>query len=246
MAKFIIGNWKMYKTAQEAEAFIAALKQEIKGVSARVMLAVPFTALHTASKACQGSPILVGAQNMHDAEEGAFTGEISARMLKEAGAQFVLLGHSERRTLFGESSGFIQRKVRRALEHGLMPVLCVGESEEERARGKTEEVLTHQLRQSLEGLSGEQVSKILVAYEPVWAIGTGKTATPEMADSAHALCLTFLQKTFKAKPPVLYGGSVKPENSRELLQMPHIDGALVGGASLNAATFLQIIRGVSS
>lgn len=167
-------------------------------------------------------------------------------MLKDAGAQFVLLGHSERRQIFGESNAFIQRKVKRALAAGITPVLCVGELEEERAKGKTEEVLVTQLRTCLADLSSSDLGKILIAYEPVWAIGTGKTATPEIADSAHALCLSFLQKTFKVEPPILYGGSVKPENIAALLKMPHIHGVLVGGASLNVASFAQLIKGVSS
>ncbi len=242
----IVGNWKMYKTAREAQEFVAALKAQVEGSSARVMLAVPFTALDASSRASQNSTLVIGAQNMHDAEEGAFTGEISAKMLKEAGAQFVLLGHSERRQIFGESNAFIQRKVKSALTAGITPILCVGELEEERAKGKTEEVLIAQLQSCLADLSSADVGKILFAYEPVWAIGTGKTATPEIAESAHALCLSFLQKTFKVKPPILYGGSVKPENIASLLKMPNINGALVGGASLNVSTFVQLIKGVSS
>lgn len=233
----------MYKTAKEAEEFISALKSQLDTASFRVMLAVPFTDIRAAALAAQKTKIVIGAQNMHDAEEGAFTGEISARMLKEAGAEFVLLGHSERRHLFGETNVFIQKKVKRALASGITPVLCVGESEQERADGKTEEVLITQLRACLADFSADDVSKILLAYEPVWAIGTGKTATPEIADAAHGLCRTFLQKSFKIDLPILYGGSVKPENIGALLSMPNIDGALVGGASLTVSTFSQLIRG---
>lgn len=239
----IIGNWKMNKTAREAERFISTLKKEIENLPVRVMLAVPFTAIGAAVEASKMSKMVMGAQNMHDAEEGAFTGEISCQMLQEQGAEFVLLGHSERRHIFGESNAFIQRKVKRALTSGLTPVLCIGEQETERAKGKTEEVLTAQLESALTGLTSHEVGKMLFAYEPVWAIGTGKTATPDVANEAHAICINFVEKQFKLKPSVLYGGSVKPENISPLLKMPHIAGVLVGGASLDPSLFLQLIQG---
>ncbi|MFI5334871.1 MAG: triose-phosphate isomerase [Chlamydiales bacterium] len=242
-APIIIGNWKMYKTAHEAEQFISMLKKGIEALPTRVMLAVPFTAIGAAVEASKKSKILIGAQNMHDAEEGAFTGEISCRMLQEAGAQFVLLGHSERRHIFGESNAFIQRKVKRGLTSGVTPVLCVGEQEEERVKGKTAEILNAQLQSALTGLAPAEIEKMLFAYEPVWAIGTGKTATPDIANEAHQICKDFVEKHFKVKPSILYGGSVKPENISALLKMPNIAGALVGGASLDPSLFLQLIKG---
>lgn len=171
----IVGNWKMYKTAQEAETYLSALaSQASNSVHAQIMLAVPFTAIAAASLASQKSKIIIGAQNMHDEPEGAFTGEISARMLKESGAKFVILGHSERRHYFNESNAFINRKVKRALSEGIMPLLCIGEKEDERMSGKTQQVLLTQLREGLEGLTSQEMQKIVIAYEPVWAIGTGK------------------------------------------------------------------------
>ena len=238
----IVGNWKMYKTGKEAVSFIETLTPLMTSPNARVMLAVPFTAIGASVHASKKGKISIGAQNMHDADEGAFTGEVSARMLKEAGAEFVLLGHSERRHYFHETNALIQKKVKRALSASLKPILCIGETEKERESGKTEEVLTRQLKESLQGFSAQEVHELILAYEPVWAIGTGKTATPQMADEAHALCLRYLQETFDEEVPVLYGGSVKPENAKELLQMPNIDGALVGGASLDPRAFAQIIN----
>ncbi len=244
----IVGNWKMYKTAQEAEAYVSALTSQLSQISTpvQVMLAVPFTALALASRASQKGKILIGAQNMHDAAEGAFTGEVSARMIKENGARFVILGHSERRHYFHETNAFINRKIKRALQEGLVPLLCIGELEKERESGKTKELLLTQLKEGLDGLTAQEMQKMILAYEPVWAIGTGKTATPEIADEAHLICRTFLAEKFgKAladKLPILYGGSVKPEGAKQLLDMPNIDGALIGGASLDVATFLQIIN----
>lgn len=235
--KIIAGNWKMYKTAQEAREFILELAPQVAKARLQVFLAVPFTALHAATLASRGTPLVIGAQNMHDAAEGAFTGEVSSRMLLEAGARFVLLGHSERRQYFHESNSFLNRKIKRALLDGLMPMLCVGETQEEREEGRTEQVLSTQLKEGLEGLKKEELSKIVIAYEPVWAIGTGKTATPEMAQAAHK----FVRSQVGADLPILYGGSVKPETIAGLMQMPDIDGALVGGASLNATTFAKII-----
>lgn len=231
----------MYKTAQEAREFILELAPHVAHAHIQVFLAVPFTALHAATLAARGTSLVIGAQNMHDAPEGAFTGEISCRMLLDVGARFVLLGHSERRGYFHESNSFLNRKIKRALLDGLQPVLCVGETQEEREQGRTEQVLTSQLKEGLEGLKKEELSKIAIAYEPVWAIGTGKTATPEMAQAAHHFCRALLTKLGAADLPILYGGSVKPETIAGLMQMPDIDGALVGGASLNASTFAKII-----
>ena len=202
---------------------------------------MPFTALFTASEAAEGTSIMIGAQNMHDAEEGAFTGEISSRMLQDAGSRFVLIGHSERRHLFGESNAFIARKLKRALASGLKPILCIGETEAEREQGRTQEVLNRQLLESLP----DHPADLILAYEPVWAIGTGKTATAEIAEEAHAFCRSFLSEKWGAsaarKIPILYGGSVKPDNIKGLTQKPNINGALVGGASLNPQTFAEII-----
>jgi triosephosphate isomerase (TIM) len=233
----IVGNWKMYKTATEAREFIRQLIPFIKNSSRRVFLAVPFTDLPSSVEAAKGSAIVVGAQNMHDAEEGAFTGEISAAMLKDAGAQFVILGHSERRQLFHETDDWINRKVKRALKEKLTPILCIGESEQQREKGATKEVLAFQLEAALLGIPQKDRESLVIAYEPIWAIGTGKAATPEDAEEAHAFCRTLLPQ----KIPILYGGSVKTENIRSLLNEPNINGVLVGGASLNVTTFAKMI-----
>jgi triosephosphate isomerase len=218
----------MHKTAAEGKAFLAAFEPLVARAKSEIMIAAPFTALH----ALRSEKVWIGAQNMHDQEKGAFTGEISASMLKELGAQFVLLGHSERRTLFGESNAFIHRKLAQALQVGLRPILCVGETLQERESHQTQAVLEKQLKECIGTLA---TSTLLVAYEPVWAIGTGKAATADIADEAHAT----IKRTFKV--PVLYGGSVTATNISELMKKPHIDGALVGGASLDPHTFAQLI-----
>lgn len=242
----IIGNWKMYKTGREAASFIEELLPQIEGCAVQVFLAVPYTSIASAARAAKGSAIWIGAQNMNDATEGAFTGEIAALMLKEAGATFVLLGHSERRAVFGETSEFIRKKVVRALQDDLVPVVCVGETDKVREGGKTEEVLRAQIFESLEGIPKEEADKIILAYEPVWAIGTGKTASPSMAAEAHEICRKALEELFGKRKgaaiPILYGGSVKPENSQELLAEAEIDGLLVGGASLNPDHFAKIVN----
>ncbi len=243
--KIVIGNWKMYKTAREAASYIEELIPLIEGCKTKVLLAVPFTTISTASKAAKGSPVLVGAQNMNDAREGAFTGEIAALMLKEAGADFVLLGHSERRHGFGETNDFVQRKVVRALQDDLIPVLCVGETADEREEGRTEEVLREQIEMGLEGVPKEESEKVILAYEPVWAIGTGKSATAKIAQEAHAFCRKVLGDVFGKKKaatvPILYGGSVKAENVNGLALEKDIDGVLVGGASLSVETLAKIV-----
>lgn len=240
----IIGNWKMYKTSSEAEKFISAIKAEIKD---RVFLAVPFTAIEAAVRAAAGTEIIIGAQNMHDEAEGAFTGEVAAHMLKASGAGFVILGHSERRQYFGENNAFIHRKVMRALHEGLTPVLCVGELEAHRKQGEQERVIELQLTECLQQVGAELACRLVIAYEPVWAIGTGRAATPEIAQAMHSLIRDCLKKHFgkecSEKIPLLYGGSVKPENIGSLMQQPDIDGALVGGASLDPRMFAQIVRG---
>lgn len=183
---------------------------------------------------------------MNDANEGAFTGEIAARMLKDAGARFAIIGHSERRHIFGESNEFINKKVKQAFSTGLQPILCVGETLKEKEEGKSQQVIEHQIRQGLADISSEQLSQMIIAYEPVWAIGTGRTATPEQAQENHQFCRQLIGKIWKgdvaAVVPILYGGSVKPDNARSLMEQPDIDGVLVGGASLSAETFAQIVN----
>ena len=242
----IAGNWKMYKTTAEAQAFISALSSMISSSDRKVFLAVPFTSIEGAVKSAKGTRICIGAQNMHDQKEGAYTGEISARMLKGNGAEFVLLGHSERREYFAETNAFIHSKLLSALQEGLTPILCVGEHLAHRESGEHEKVLQQQLEECLQGISPEMALKIVVAYEPVWAIGTGKTATCEIAQSAHGFIRQWLEKRFgkdgALAMSLLYGGSVKPDNISSLMQQSDIDGVLVGGAALDAATFAQIIN----
>jgi triosephosphate isomerase (TIM) len=243
--RIIAGNWKMYKSIPEAVDFIRALGQKPLPSDPTIYLAVPFTALAAAASAASALPIVIGAQNMNDASEGAFTGEIAARMLVDAGARFVVLGHSERRQLFGESSEFINRKVRQALAHGLEPLVCLGETLAQREAGQVEAVLSQMLEESLAGLSREQAAKLILAYEPVWAIGTGRTATVEQAQAAHHHCRELLAAQWDSElaqqVPLLYGGSVRPDNARGLLSQPEIDGLLVGGASLKVETFYQVV-----
>lgn len=240
----VIGNWKMYKTAREAAAYLEELFPLIDDCKVNIYLAVPYTSIAQAAKAAKGTEVTIGAQNMNDAREGAFTGEIAALMLKEAGAEFVLLGHSERRHKFHETDEFIGRKVVRALQDDLVPVLCIGETAKDREAGKTEEVLKEQIETCLQGVPKEEAQKIILAYEPVWAIGTGKTATGEMAQEAHAFCRKCLTKLFgkasAARIPILYGGSVNPANASDLVSQKDIDGALVGGASLEPQTLAKI------
>ncbi len=243
--RIIAGNWKMYKTIEKTLAFIKDLLAKELNPKVSVYLAVPFTAISAASKAAKGSSLRIGAQNMHDAPEGAFTGEISAKMLIDAGAQFVILGHSERRLIFGETSEFVNRKIKAALNAGLRPILCVGETLQEREENKTQSVLQDQLEKSLSEITEKEFSKILIAYEPVWAIGTGRTATPEQAEEMHVFCRHFLEKKFGAAAEtvsILYGGSVKPENTKVLMDQKNIDGVLVGGASLSVDSFNKIIN----
>ena len=243
---YVIGNWKMNKTAREAVDFIEVALPLVEGCQANIFLAVPFTSISSAALAAKNTRIVIGAQNMHDEREGAFTGEIASLMLKEAGAAFVILGHSERRTLFGETDEMIQRKVSRALADDLTPVLCIGETLEEREAGKTDKVLKRQLASALQGIEKEDAEKVLLAYEPVWAIGTGKSATPETAQSAHAAIRSELAHLFGKHTanliPILYGGSVKPDNARQLMAQDDIDGVLVGGASLDPQSYAAIVK----
>ncbi len=242
----IVGNWKMHKTGAEAAHFFATLPKEVTAAPMRICIAAPFTAISAAVFVAQALNISIGGQNMHDQEEGAFTGEISCAMLKAAGAEFVLLGHSERRHLFGETNAWIHRKVKRALAGEITPILCIGETLEERESGGHERVLAQQLEECLFGLTQEEMLRIAIAYEPVWAIGTGKTATPEIAQETHQFIREWLAKQYgeplSSEIYLLYGGSVKPDNTAVLMQQKDIDGVLVGGASLDPKNFAQIIN----
>lgn len=242
----IIGNWKMYKTSREATDYIEQLARKIEGSEIRVYLAVPFTSIASASDCAKHYGIVIGAQNMNDARDGAFTGEIAALMLKEVGASFVILGHSERRRLFGESDEFIHRKVMRALQDDLQPVLCIGEQWIDRDEGRMEDVLKHQIHTALEGIPEKDVTKVIIAYEPIWAIGTGKTATPKHAQDAHACIRHYLGELFgkriAGKISIIYGGSVTIDNVKELVSQKDIDGVLVGGASLDPENLGTIIK----
>jgi triosephosphate isomerase len=241
----IAGNWKMHKTVAEAEEFIAALLPRVSSVQrAEVAICPTFTALAAMVDSTRGSRVAVYAQNMHQADDGAFTGEVSAAMLDELGVQGVVLGHSERRALFGESDKALAQKVPAALAAGLLPVLCVGETEEERERGDTERKLRHQVQEDLARLEPAQLAEIVIAYEPIWAIGTGQVASAEQAQDAIA----FVRALVADRSPehaqqtrILYGGSVKPDNAAELLALPDVDGALVGGGSLDADSFAAIV-----
>jgi triosephosphate isomerase len=242
---FIAGNWKMHKTIAEAESFVGALLPRLGDVDGvDVALCVPFTALQAVVDSTRGSRIEVYAQNMHEAPEGPYTGEISAAMLTEIDVHGTLLGHSERRQLFGETDRALALKVPAALESGLMPMLCVGETEDERESGETERTLRHQVQEGLEKVPIERLAEVTIAYEPVWAIGTGKVATPEQAQEAVAFVRALVagfDKDVAERVRVLYGGSVKPDNAAELLALPDVDGALVGGAALDPASFAAIV-----
>jgi triosephosphate isomerase (TIM) len=243
----IAGNWKMYKTRSEVADTIRALRREVDGYeAAEVVICPPFTGLAAAAAALEGSTIRLGAQNAHWEEEGAYTGEISPGMLLDCRCRFVILGHSERRQVFGESDQMIARKLARVVATPLIPIFCVGETLEERESGRVREVVLGQMGRGLGELTGDAVSRIIVAYEPVWAIGTGRTATPEIAGEVHSMIRDWLGGTFSGELSqalrILYGGSVKPANIAELMAQPDIDGALVGGASLNAESFSRIVR----
>ena len=241
----IAGNWKMHKTIEAAEEFIAALLPRVSSVErAEVAICPPFTALQAMVDSTRGSRVAVYAQNTHWADEGAYTGEVSPPMLNEVGVQGVILGHSERRQLFGESDKALALKVPAALASGLLPVLCVGETEEERERGDTQRKLRQQVQEALARLELAQLSEVVIAYEPIWAIGTGQVATPEQAQEAIAFVRALVgdrSAEAAARVRILYGGSVKPENAAELLALPDIDGALVGGASLDAESLAAIV-----
>ncbi|MGE5352010.1 MAG: triose-phosphate isomerase [Acidobacteriota bacterium] len=246
--KVIAGNWKMYNDIPASVKLISELKKSLSGleVKADVIICPPFTSLDTAKTLIKDSIIQLGAQNMYFEESGAYTGEISAEMLKSAGCQYVILGHSERRTIFKETDELINKKIKKAISSGLTAIFCVGETLEQRENGTTESVINTQVTVGLQGLSAEDLKKVIVAYEPVWAIGTGKTATPEQAQEVHAFIRSLLGKLFSGEAAeevtIQYGGSVKPENASTLLSQKDIDGALVGGACLKAESFTSIIK----
>jgi triosephosphate isomerase len=241
----IAANWKMHKTVAEAEAYIQALLPQVGAVDdVEIVICPPFTALQAMVDSARGSSVQVYAQTMHEADTGAFTGEISAPMLDEIGVQGVVLGHSERREHDAETDRALQQKVVRALDAGMIPMLCVGETEEERERGDTERKLRHQVQEGLEKVPVERLPEVIIAYEPIWAIGTGRVATAEQAQDAVAFVRALVEDRDKAAGQavrVLYGGSLKPDNAPELLALPDVDGALIGGASLDAGSFAGIV-----
>jgi triosephosphate isomerase len=244
--KLIDGNWKMYKTVADARALVEAIRKGVPGAPADVLVAPPFTALSAVVDAAKGSPVAVAAQNMYFEKEGAFTGEVSPTMLTDLGVTHVILGHSERRAYFGETDEGVARKTKVALDNGLTPISCVGETLAEREAGRTMDVVGRQVDAVLQAVSADEAVKVVIAYEPVWAIGTGKVATPEQAQEVHA----FVRGRIASKHGrgvsdvlrVLYGGSVKPDNVKGLMALPDVDGALVGGASLKADSFLKLVH----
>ena len=243
---FIAGNWKMFKTVQEAVFFLKELKLLVKDVKdVEIVVAPPFTAVQAVAEAARNTNIGVAAQNLYWEPSGAFTGEVSGPMIKEAGAEYVIIGHSERRRLFGETDATVNRKVVAAIGLGLTSILCVGETLEERERDETLAVLDRQIKDGLDGVSGNDVAELVIAYEPVWAIGTGRNATAAQAGEAHAHVRKRLRQWFGADAAdrchVIYGGSVKPDNIRELIAEADVDGALVGGASLDVRSFADIV-----
>src|SRR5579885_2624327 len=243
----IAGNWKMYKTQAEAREFFAALKPLVASAAhCEIVVAPPFTGIAACVEAAKGSAIGIAAQDVYWQNEGAFTGEVSPRMLVEAGCRAVIIAHSERRQFFGETDESANRKVKAALAEGLTPIVCVGEMLADREAGNTKKILEKQFRGSLAALTGAECSRIILAYEPVWAIGTGRTATPEIAAEAHQFLRHLASLAFTAEDAaslrILYGGSVKPENVKGLMAQAEIDGALVGGASLNAQQFAAIVN----
>jgi triosephosphate isomerase (TIM) len=246
--KTIAGNWKMYKDLNESAELLNGLKSKLTSLPAGVKAIVcpPFTTLALAQSILQGSPIAWGAQNMYPEEEGAFTAEISPKMLKAAGCTYVILGHSERRQYFNETNEFINKKAKKAIASGLIPIICVGETLAQREGNITAQVVSEQVTGCLKDIPAAEVEKLIIAYEPVWAIGTGKVATPQQAQDVHHTIRTLIAQLYSAataeKVVIQYGGSVKPENAKELLHQPDIDGALVGGACLKADSFAAIVQ----
>ncbi|MBW2974965.1 triose-phosphate isomerase [Candidatus Woesearchaeota archaeon] len=248
MRKTIIaGNWKMNKTVKESVSLVKELKGLVKDIKGReIIVCPPFTSLAAVGAETQTGNIKIGAQNMHYEEKGAFTGEISPLMIKETGASYVILGHSERRHVFNEDDELINKKIASAINNSLKPIFCVGETLEQREENRTEQVIKEQVEKGLEGIKKEEMKDIVIAYEPVWAIGTGKNATPEQAEEVHVFIRGILDSMFGNKTaeetPILYGGSVKPENIKGIIAQVNVDGVLVGGASLDARSFSEIAK----
>lgn len=243
----IAGNWKMFKTAGEAVSFVNEVKGKAEIAGVESVICAPFTALPALAEAVKGTSLKIGAQNMHWEESGAYTGEISGPMLQDLGVHYVIIGHSERRAYFAETDETVNKKVHAAFKYGITPIICVGEKLEEREAGQTKEVCRVQTEAALQGLTVEQAAQAVIAYEPIWAIGTGKSSTAEDANEVisyirERVAAVFGQETAD-KIRIQYGGSVKPNNIREFMQQPDIDGALVGGASLEAASYIQLVEG---
>lgn len=243
---FIAGNWKMHKTVADAVKYVKEFRCLVKDIEdVEIVLAPAFTALHAAAEAARNSNVGISAQDCYWEREGAFTGEVSAAMVREAGAEYSIIGHSERRTLFGETDATVNRKVFAALANGLTPIVCIGETLDQRERGETWDVLDRQIKQGLDAITSEQLGHAVIAYEPVWAIGTGRNATPAQAAEAHGHIRKRLHQWFGHDAAelchLIYGGSVKPDNIRELVAQPDVDGALVGGASLEVRSFFDIV-----
>jgi triosephosphate isomerase (TIM) len=242
----IAGNWKMYKTVAEAVKYIKEFRVMVKDVAdVEIVIAPTFTAVHAAAEAARNSNVGIAGQDLYWEREGAFTGEVSGPMLREAGAEYVIIGHSERRTLFSETDATVNRKTHAAFAAGLTPIVCIGETLDQRERNETFAVLDRQIKQGLDGVTAEQMAQLVVAYEPVWAIGTGRNATPAQAGEAHGHIRQRLRQWFGGDAAelchVIYGGSVKPDNIRDLVALPDVDGALVGGASLDLQAFFTIV-----
>jgi triosephosphate isomerase len=251
MRKTIIaGNWKMYKTLKDGQELAVSLRRELYQIeNVDIVVCPPFTLLAWLADALETSNIVLGAQNCYWLDEGAFTGEVSPKMVKDAGCLYVIIGHSERRQFFGETNETVNKKIKAALTHGLTPIMCVGEMLAEREKGETFNVLDDHVQNGLKDMSAEDVLKIVIAYEPVWAIGTGKTATPVQAQEAQKYIRDLLVKLYNKEVAenvrIQYGGSVKPDNITELMKQPDVDGALVGGASLAVASFTEIVKKAS-
>jgi len=249
--KVIAGNWKMNMTDPGAVELVKQLKESLRSFNeVELVVCPPFTSLSSLSKILAGSNMGLGAQNLFWESSGAYTGEVSVEMLLSVGCKYVIIGHSERRQYFGEDNQSVNRKVKSAIAGGLTPIVCVGERLEQRETGKTEAVVEDHIRGGFDGLSSDDVSKTIIAYEPVWAIGTGKTATPEQANEVHLFIRELIKELYDAdlssRTRILYGGSVKPENARSLIEQPELDGFLVGGASLKAESFAAIAREVEN
>lgn len=242
----IAGNWKMYKTTSEAVDFVNSIKEPIAGTEVEVVLCVPYTLLNVVKEAVQGTNIKVAAQNMHWEDQGAFTGEVSPLMLKELGVDYCVIGHSERRQYFNETDETVNNKVLSAIKHGIKPIVCVGETLQQRENGETERLIRSQVVNALKGVKDDQIKEVVIAYEPIWAIGTGKTATAEQANQVALRIRKTLRELYGedlyTEIRIQYGGSVKPGNIEEIMNQEDIDGALVGGASLNTNNFIEIVN----